>query len=424
MMYTTSTKQIAVVGGGAAGMLAAGTALAMGAAVTVFEHRDRTLLKLGITGKGRCNLTNNATVPELISNVVHNERFLYTAFSAFSAEDTMALFERLGVPLKTERGRRVFPVSDKASDIVRALRGYASDATLRFEHVRKLKMTDGKIAGVCANEEYAFDAVILATGGCSYPVTGSDGSGFALARAAGHTVTPLSPSLVPLTSPSALCPAMQGLSLKNVGLRIERKEGGKCLYDDFGEMMFTHFGLTGPMILSASAHLQGENLTGLVAVIDLKPALDEKTLDARLLSDFAKNANRNFDNALGGLLPAKMIPSMLQYVGIPATKKVNLITKEERRLLLSALKRFEIPLSGFRPIDEAVVTAGGVSVKEVNPKTMMSKKCEGLFFAGEMLDVDAYTGGYNLQIAFSTGYLAAMGAVEYINQTKGEQDVL
>ncbi len=423
-MSTTSTKRIAVVGGGAAGMLAAGTAVAMGASVTVFEHRDRTLLKLGITGKGRCNLTNNAPVPELIANVVHNPRFLYTAFSAFSAEDTMALFERLGVPLKTERGRRVFPVSDKASDVVRALRSYASGAEIRFEHVRGLRTENGRVTGVVGNAEYPFDAVILATGGRSYPVTGSDGSGFALARAAGHTVTPLSPSLVPLTSPSPFCPEMQGLSLKNVGLRIERREGGKCLYEDFGEMMFTHFGLTGPMILSASAHLQGETLSALDAVIDLKPALDEKTLDARLLSDFSKNANRNFENALGGLLPAKMISPMLKYVGIPRDKKVNLVTREERRALLAALKRFVLPLSGFRPIEEAVVTSGGVSVKEVAPKTMMSKICGGLFLAGEMLDVDAYTGGYNLQIAFSTGYLAALGAVDYINSCEGEHDDL
>lgn len=419
----TSTKRIAIVGGGAAGMLAAGTALAMGADVTVFEHRDRTLLKLGITGKGRCNLTNNAPVPELIANVVHNPRFLYTAFSAFSAEDTMALFERLGVPLKTERGRRVFPVSDKASDIVRALRRYAEGATLRFEHVKGLAIENGRVTGVIGREHFPADAVILATGGRSYSPTGSDGSGFLLARAAGHTVTPLSPSLVPLTSSSPLCPEMQGLSLKNVGLRIVRREGGKCLYEDFGEMMFTHFGLTGPMILSASAHLQGEALSALDAVIDLKPALDEGTLDARLLSDFSKNANRNIENALGALLPAKMILPMLSYVGIEKEKKVHLITKEERRALLSALKGFTVPLSGFRPIEEAIVTSGGVAVKEVSPKTMMSKICDGLFFAGEMLDVDAYTGGYNLQIAFSTGYLAGMGAFDYINK-EGEGHVL
>lgn len=419
----TSTKRIAVIGGGASGMLAAGTALSMGASVTVFEHRDRTLLKLGITGKGRCNLTNNAPVPELIANVVHNPRFLYTAFSAFSAEDTMALFERLGVPLKTERGRRVFPVSDKASDIVKALRRYADGADIRFEHVRGLSLENGRVTGVYAKEHTPFDAVILATGGRSYPVTGSDGSGFSLAHAAGHTVTPLSPSLVPLTSPSPLCAEMQGLSLKNVGLRILRREGGKCLYEDFGEMMFTHFGLTGPMILSASAHLQGEDLSALDAVIDLKPALDEGTLDARLLSDFSKNANRNAENALGALLPSKMILPMLSYVGIEKTKKINLITREERRALLRALKGFTVPLSGFRPIEEAIVTSGGVAVKEVSPKTMMSKKCQGLFFAGEMLDVDAYTGGYNLQIAFSTGYLAGMSAVDYINQ-EGEADVL
>ncbi len=403
-------------------MLAAGTALSMGAAVTVFEHRDRTLLKLGITGKGRCNLTNNAPVSTLIENVVHNPRFLYTAFSAFSAEDTMALFERLGVPLKTERGRRVFPVSEKASDIVKALRRYAADAELRFEHVKGLRISDGRVLGVVADGFYPADAVILATGGRSYPATGSDGSGFSLAKEAGHTVTPLSPSLVPLTSPSPLAHEMQGLSLKNVGLRIVKKDGGGCLYEDFGEMMFTHFGVTGPMILSASAHLQGSDISTLQAEIDLKPALDEKTLDARLLSDFEKNTNRNALNALGGLLPAKMIAPMLTYTRIPPEKKVNSISREERRALLFALKRFIIPLSGFRPIEEAVITSGGVSVKEVSPKTMMSKKCDGLFLAGEMLDVDAYTGGYNLQIAFSTGYLAGMGAVNYLYG--GKNDVL
>lgn len=418
----TSAKRIAVVGGGAAGMLAAGTALALGAEVTVFEHRDRTLLKLGITGKGRCNLTNNCAPHELIANVVHNPRFLYTAFSAFSPEDTMALFEGLSVPLKTERGRRVFPISDKASDIVRALRRYAESATLRFEHVRGLGVENGRITGVFGKDFFPADAVILATGGMSYPVTGSDGSGFALAKQAGHTVTSLSPSLIPLTSPSPLCPAMQGLSLKNVGLRIVAKEGGRPIYEDFGEMMFTHFGLTGPMILSASAYLQEENVSALEAHIDLKPALDEQTLDTRLLSDFAKGSNRDFHNILGGLLPAKMIDPMLSYVSIPANKKVNLITKEERGRLLRALKCFVIPLSGFRPIAEAIVTRGGVTVTEVYPKTMMSRLCRGLFFAGEMLDVDAYTGGYNLQIAFSTGYLAGKNAAEYL--WEGEQNEL
>ena len=418
----TSTKRVLVVGGGAAGMLAAGTALRAGAEVTVLEHKDRTLLKVGITGKGRCNLTNNCQLNELIENVVHNPRFLYTAFSAFSPEDVMALFEELGVPLKTERGRRVFPVSDKASDVVRALRRYAAGATVLEEHARALVTENGRVRGVLGKTLHEADAVILATGGRSYPVTGSDGSGYALAREAGHTVTPLSPSLVPLTSPSPLCPMMQGLSLKNVRLRVLSRDGGKPLYEDFGEMMFTHFGVTGPMILSASAHLQGRKLDTLVLEIDLKPALDEGTLDARLLSDFAKNANRNFENALGGLLPAKMIEAMLLYTGISGTKKVNLITKEERRTLLRALKGFTVPLSGFRPIEEAVITSGGVAVKEIDPKTMMSKLCAGLFFAGEMIDTDAYTGGYNLQIAFSTGHLAGKSAAEYI--LEDETDVL
>ncbi len=392
-------------------MMAAGTALLYGAEVTVYEHQNRPLRKLRITGKGRCNVTNNCTSEEFIANVIHNPRFMYAPFSHFSAEDTMALFESLGVPLKTERGRRVFPVSDKAEDIASALMRYASGAQIRREHVRELILQDGAVIGVRADKDAFFDAVILATGGKSYPLTGSDGSGYGIAQKAGHTVTELSPSLVPLTSPSPYCPAMQGLSLKNVSLRITNKNG-KTLYEDFGEMMFTHFGITGPMVLSASAHLQGEKINELNAEIDLKPALDEKTLDNRLLSDFSKFSNRNFENALSGLLPAKMIPIMISYAGIDGAKKVHDISKEERKILLASLKSFVIPLSGFRPIAEAIVTAGGVSVSEIQPKTMMSKKAAHLFFAGEIIDVDAYTGGYNLQIAFSTGYLAGKSAAE------------
>lgn len=413
-----NTERIAVIGGGAAGMMAAGAALTLGADVTVFEHRDKPLKKLRITGKGRCNLTNNCEREEFLSHVLRNPRFLYTALSAFSPANTMSFFEELGLPLKTERGRRVFPLSDKAADVAEALCRYADGAKQIYRHVRGLKVENGEICGVYADVFYPFDAVILACGGLSYPVTGSDGSGFSLAREAGHTVTSLSPSLVPLTSPSPYPERMQGLSLKNVSLTVRRKEGGKVIYRDFGEMMFAHFGLTGPMVLSASAFLQGEDLTALEAVIDLKPALDEKTLDARLLNDFSKYTNRNFDNALSSLLPAKMIPVMVEYTGIPATKKVHLITREERRKLLSALKGFSLPLSGFRPIAEAIVTAGGVDVREISPKTMMSKKVKNLFFAGEMLDVDAYTGGYNLQIAFSTGRLAGLSAARAVLNEK------
>ncbi len=411
----TSTKRIAIIGGGAAGMMAAGTALLYGAEVTVFEHKDRLMRKLAITGKGRCNLTNDSSCQEMIENVIHNPRFLYAAFSEFSARDTMTLFEGLGVPLKVERGKRVFPVSDKAIHIVDALRQYAAAASVRHAHVKGICIENGRVTGVeTADGTEAFDAIILATGGRSYPLTGSDGSGYRIAEKAGHTVTPLSPSLVPLICNSPYPAEMQGLSLKNVRLTVRDTQSGKVIYEDFGEMMFTHFGITGPMVLSASAHLQGKDFSHLRADIDLKPALDEKTLDARLLSDFTAGSNKNFENILGGLLPTKMIPVMLRYAEIPGTKKVHLVTKEERHRLLSALKCFSLPLGGFRPIEEAIVTSGGIAVNEVTPKTMMSKLVEGLYFAGEILDVDAYTGGFNLQIAFSTGYLAGKSAAEQI----------
>ncbi len=412
MKSMTSIKKIAVIGGGAAGMMAAGTALMYGASVTVYEHKDKPLRKLRITGKGRCNVTNNCTTEEFIANVIHNPRFMYAPLSHLSPEDTIAFFENLGVPLKTERGRRVFPVSDKAADVAEALLRYTRGVTLRHEHVRSLWIENGVLLGVEGKTKERYDAVILASGGKSYPLTGSDGSGYAIATRAGHTVTPLSPSLVPITSDSPFCARMQGLSLKNVALRIVKGEAKRVLYEDFGEMMFTHFGLTGPMILSASAHLQGEDISSLCAEIDLKPALDEKTLDARLISDFSKFSNRNFENALSALLPAKMIPVMVEYVGIPAEKKVHTVSREERRRLLSALKCFSVPLEGFRPIDEAIITAGGISTAEIDPKTMMSRKLRGLFLAGEVIDLDAYTGGYNLQIAFSTGYLAGKNAAE------------
>ncbi|MBP3436871.1 MAG: NAD(P)/FAD-dependent oxidoreductase [Clostridia bacterium] len=409
-MSTKSTKQIAVIGAGAAGMVAAGAALQSGASVTVFEHKDRPLKKLRITGKGRCNLTNDCTVPEFLNNVIANPRFLYTALSHLSPEDTKALFEGLGVPLKTERGNRVFPLSDKAADIAEALMRYAKGAFLCYERVQGVLVEEGRVLGVLTSQKRLFDAVILATGGLSYPLTGSDGSGLAMARALGHTIVPPVPSLVPITSSDGSCPAMQGLSLKNVGLRIVNKETRKVLYQDFGEMMFTHFGLTGPMILSASAHLRGMDLSALEALIDMKPALDEKTLDRRLLSDFERFCNRNFSHALSDLLPTKMIPVMIERVNIAPDKKVNLITKEERKRLLDTIKAFPVSLAGFRPISEAIVTSGGVCTKEINPKTMASRLVEGLYFAGEMIDVDAYTGGFNLQIAFSTGHLAGTSA--------------
>ncbi len=400
--------RVAVIGGGAAGLMAAGYALREGAAVTIFEPNARMGRKLAITGKGRCNLTNACTQEELLQNVTRNARFLYAATAAFGPEDTMQLFsEELGVPLKTERGRRVFPVSDHAADIVAALCRFTAGAKVVHEKVVQIDVDAGRVCALhTAQGRYSADAVILATGGCSYPLTGSDGSGHALAAALGHTVTPLMPSLVPLTSPSPDCREMMGLSLRNVGLRILRDRDGHVLYQDFGEMLFTHFGLSGPMILSASAHLHGQTFPGLSAVIDMKPALDEKTLDARLQSDLHTYANRNFENALGDLLPSAMISVVVRRSGIDPCKKANSVTRQERVALGHLLKAFSVPLSGFRPIEEAIVTSGGVDVREVDPRSMRSKKVPGLFFAGEILDVDAYTGGYNLQIAFSTGVAA------------------
>lgn len=406
-----STIKIAVIGGGAAGMMAAGTAAMYGAEVTIFESTDRLGKKLSITGKGRCNVTNNCTRDEFLEAVTKNPRFLYASLSAFSTEDTMTLFESLGVPLKTERGRRVFPESEKAIDIVNALRNYSAAAKVVYKKVSLIEQTESGFCITAANKKYDFDKVIIATGGKSYPLTGSDGSGYRLAMKLGHSVTELIPSLIPLTSHSPLCRDMQGLSLKNVKISI-KDEADKVLYTDFGEMMFAHFGVTGPVILSASAHIRDKDISTLKLCIDLKPALDEQTLDKRLLSDFSKKTNKDLINALGELLPTKMIEPFILLSGIDGRKKVNSITKEERKLLLNTLKCFEIPLDGFRPIEEAIVTSGGVDVKEITPKTMESKLCPGLYFAGEVIDVDAYTGGYNLQIAFSTGYLAGKSAAE------------
>ncbi len=395
-------------------MMAAIFASNAGGDVTLFERGDRLGKKLRITGKGRCNVTNNCDLQEFLSNVPVNPRFLYAALNRFGVEDTMAFLEDAGVPLKTERGKRVFPVSDKAEDIVSALKDKCREAGVRivYERVRNLNMENGEIKGLCTGErDYVFDSVIVCTGGLSYPRTGSDGDGYKFARAAGHTVTKTIPSLVPIVEDGRLCASMQGLSLKNVQLTILEKSSGKAIYRDFGEMMFTHFGLTGPLVLSASAHMHDIERGKYAAEIDLKPALDEKTLDNRILNDFGEQKNKDFANSLGKLLPQKMIDTVVRLSGIAPDKKVNSVTKEERAALVHLLKHFTVPLLGFRPIDEAIVTSGGVSVKEINPKTMESKLVSGLFFAGEVLDVDAYTGGFNLQIAFSTAVLAGEAAV-------------
>ncbi len=413
MEYTDfSPLRVAVVGGGAAGMMAAIAAANMGAEVVLFERNDRLGKKLRITGKGRCNVTNDCDRDAFLANVPTNPRFLYSALAAFTTADTKAFFENLGVPLKTERGNRVFPVSDKAIDIVVALKDAVRDAGVKVinERVTSLLLRDGAVYGVYTARPYDFDRVIICTGGKSYPLTGSDGDGYKLAAQAGHSVTRLLPSLVPITCKGTDHRAMQGLSLRNVGLCIKDNATGKAVYRDFGEMMFTHFGLTGPMILSASAHLPDIAPDKYTAYIDLKPALDEKTLDARLLSDFAKYQNKDFANSLGDLLPQKMIDVVVARSGIDPHKKVNSITAQERRELVSLLKGFAVLLQGFRPIDEAIVTKGGVNVGEVKPASMESRLVSGLYFAGEVLDVDAYTGGFNLQIAFSTGHLAGESA--------------
>ena len=413
MTSRNDTRRVAVVGGGAAGMMAALTAAQNGAAVTLFERSGRLGRKLRITGKGRCNVTNDCDTNEFLNNVMTNPRFLYTALDRFSTADTKDFFESCGVPLKTERGRRVFPVSDRAADIVSALADAcrAAGVAVVYERVKSLTIEDGMLAGVTTSAgEHRADAVIVCTGGKSYPLTGSDGDGYRLAEAAGHSVTALSPSLVPITTEGDLCPSLQGLSLKNVKLTVVRTDNAKAVFEDFGEMMFTHFGLTGPMVLSASAHIPDITKGKYEALIDLKPALDEKTLDARILSDFEKYKNKDFANALGDLLPQKMIPAIIRLSSIDPHTKVNTVTREQRRALVSLLKGLRVSLKGFRPIEEAIVTRGGVNVREVSPKTMESKILPGLYFAGEVLDVDAYTGGYNLQIAFSTAVVAGENA--------------
>lgn len=410
-----NSRKVAVIGGGAAGMMAAIHAAYLGAEVTIFEKNDRMGRKLGITGKGRCNVTNDCSTNEFLANVPTNPKFLYAALNRFSTSDTIDFFEGCGVPLKTERGRRVFPQSDKASDIVRALVDRCRDCGVEIVHgkVTSVCIEDSKVCGVCVGEKtYDYDAVIICTGGRSYPGTGSDGDGYRFAKEAGHTVTELRPSLVPIVADTDLCARMQGLSLKNVALKILRRDNGKTVYEDFGEMMFTHFGMTGPMILSASAHIQGIERSKYEAQIDLKPALDEAALDARIRADFLKYNNKDFINSLGDLLPLKAIEPIIDISGIDPRKKVNSITKEERRRLLEAIKCMKIPLLRFRPIDEAIVTKGGVAVNEIDPKTMGSKIVSGLYFAGEVLDLDAYTGGFNLQIAFSTAVLAGEDAAE------------
>ena len=417
-MNTMSMKnlktEICVVGGGAAGMMAAVAAARAGAEVLVAEREERPMRKLRITGKGRCNVTNDCGPEQVQRNLVHNPRFLFSALRAFPPARVMAFFEELGVPLKTERGGRVFPVSDKAGDVAEALAGEARRLGVRQirARVEDIPVRDGRVLGVCwEGGRCEAEAVILATGGLSYPATGSTGDGYRLAAALGHSVVPCRPSLVPLVSPDPDCAAMQGLSLKNVSLSLLR-EDGRRVWQEQGEMQFTHFGVTGPLVLSASAHMEPEEKYSLE--LDLKPALEEQVLDQRLLRDFGENRNREFRNALNDLLPRLMIPVIVRRSGIPPETRVNAVTRQQRSALLRLLKRYPIPISGTRPVEEAVITAGGVELKEVSPAAMASRLVTGLYFAGELLDLDAYTGGYNLQIAWSTGHAAGEAAAAFV----------
>lgn len=407
-------ENIIIVGAGAAGLIAAGTALSLGKNVTVIEKNARPARKVMITGKGRCNLTNACSNAEFLEAVVSNPRFLYSAIHQFSSYDTMDLFENtLGIPLKTERGNRVFPVSDKAVDIVDALAKYAKGAEFRYNTTcQSVIVKEGRAVGIVTNngETLAASSVILATGGVSYPTTGSTGEGFEIAKETGHTVTPLTPSLVPLACHSTVCRDLMGLSLRNVTVTVKNKQNNQTVYSELGEMLFTHFGISGPLILSASAHLRPMEPGKYICCIDMKPALTEAQLDTRVLRDFQENLHKSLRNSLGKLLPAKMIPVMIKRAGISPDTKVHDITKEQRLSLVRAIKNFTLDIYGFRPIEEAIVTAGGICVNEINPKTMESKFVSNLYFAGEMLDVDAYTGGYNLQIAFATGNAAGIAA--------------
>lgn len=411
-IVTIQNYDVIVVGGGAAGTMAAGIAAKQGRKVALIERNRRIARKVLITGKGRCNVTNNCDNNAFIQAVKVNGRFLYSAINRFGTQDTMAFFEELGVPLKTERGNRVFPVSDKSVHIVDALARHCSGAKLLDGRCTVLMLRDGALYGVKLEDGTSVHAnsVVIATGGMSYPMTGSDGDGYRLAKQAGHTIVKPTPSLIPIVTKEPWCKDLMGLSLKNVTLTLTDTAAGKVLYQELGEMLFTHFGISGPLVLSASSHMREEKMADYTLTIDLKPGLSVEQLDARLLRDFAKNLNKDFLNSLSDLLPRKMIPVMVALSGIDGEEKVNQITKEQRATLVGLFKGMRVTPQAFRPIEEAIITSGGVNVKEVNPKTMESKLVKGLFFAGEVLDVDAFTGGYNLQIAFSTGVLAGENA--------------
>ena len=405
-------KNIIVIGAGPAGMMAASVAARNGNKVLLIEKNNIPGKKLLITGKGRCNITNAAPIEDFIKNVPVNGNFLYSAFYSFTNDNLIEMFSKLGLETKVERGERVFPVSDKAADVLNALKKMMSSSKVKFlsacvkdvsandDGTKTVKLTDGR--------NILCDSVIISTGGVSYPLTGSTGDGYTFAKNLGHTITDIKPSLVPIEFNEAHTKKLMGLSLRNVSITV--KDGNKTVYTDFGEMLFTHYGASGPIILSASSHMKNPEKRKYTVSIDLKPALDADTLDKRILRDFDENKNKDFSNSLNALLPKKLIPVFIELSKIPENTKVNNITREQRHILVELLKNFTFTVKKFRPVSEAIVTSGGINVKEINPSTMESKIIPGVFFAGEVIDVDAYTGGFNLQIAFSTGYLAGKNA--------------
>lgn len=396
-----------VIGGGPAGMFAAINAAKAGQKVLLLEKNDRLGKKLLITGKGRCNVTNDCSSGEVLENIPRNSRFLFSAMDAFPPDKVISFFENHGCPLKTERGNRVFPISDKAASVLECLKQEMkrSGVTVLYEKATQILTENGTVTGVKTQSQVILtDWVILATGGKSYPTTGSTGDGYAFAQNLGHTIIPAEGSLVPLEIEGEYCLQIQGLSLRNVGVKLLNGKG-KLLYKDFGELLFAHFGVSGPTVLSASAHMKGE---GCKLIIDLKPALDEGKLNDRILRDLEQYQNRSMENALTDLLPRSMIPVVLKRLEIPATLQANSLKKEQRRALVTLLKAFDLHITGKRPVAEAIITSGGVKVSEINPKTMESKLINGLYFAGEIIDCDAYTGGFNLQIAWATAYAAAV----------------
>lgn len=410
-MDDSRRPDLLVVGGGAAGLMAAGAALERGLAVTILEHNPSgTGQKILVTGKGRCNVTNDCDVRTFLENVRHNPRFLYSALYAFPPAKTMELFESLGVPLKTERGRRVFPQSDRAADILAALRGYAAGARVVRGEAAALCIEGGACTGVKtgAGQTLAACATLLCTGGLSYPATGSDGSGYGLARQAGHAIVPPQPSLCSLRSPDPACKRMMGLSLRNITLTL--LEDGRPVFSELGEMLFTHFGVSGPLVLSASTWIRDLQAHRYVCELDLKPALDEKQLYDRLTRDFAALGGHSAQGALDKLLPKSMRPVAVEKWGVDPAARAAQITREQKQALVRLCKHWPVPVNALGDLEHAVITAGGVDCKQVDPKTMQSKLCPGLYFAGEILDVDARTGGYNLQIAFATAQAAARAA--------------